>query len=446
MRDILVTLIVAGLIPIILRKPYVGILTWVWLSVMNPHTQGWGFAVNFPFAAIIGALTLVSLFINKVPKTAPNVPVVIVFVAFILWMNVTTFFAIHPDLVYEQWEKVMKIMLMSYVTFILIRDKKHVQLLIGVIVFSLAYYGVKGGIFTLTSGGQHRVWGPGNSFIAGNNEIALALITTIPLLYYLQVTTKNKLAKYGLVAAMLLCAIAALGSYSRGALLALAAMGGFLWLKSQHKVRLALLFILAIPLMLAYMPEQWTERMDSINTYEQDRSVAGRFNAWGMAYNLTKDRPIVGGGFVVTTRELFTRYASDVGDEPRAAHSIYFQALGEHGYVGLGLYLLLGFLTWRSGDWIIRNTKDLKEYQWASNLASMIQVSLVGFASGGAFLSLLYFDVPYYLMVAMVATRIIVEKALEEKEAALDSPVNSASSSQQLGKPVHLRPITRDTS
>ena len=154
MRDVLVTLIVVGLIPLILKRPYVGILTWVWLSVMNPHTQGWGFAVNFPFAAIIGALTLVSLFINKVPKTAPNVPIVIVFVAFILWMNVTTFFAIHPDQVYDQWAKVMKIMLMSYVTFILIRDKKHVQLLIGVIVFSLAYYGVKGGIFTLTSGGQ----------------------------------------------------------------------------------------------------------------------------------------------------------------------------------------------------------------------------------------------------------------------------------------------------
>ena len=445
MRDILVTLIVAGTIPFILRKPYIGILTWVWLSVMNPHTQGWGFAAEFPFAAIVGALTLVSLFINKVPKTAPNVPVVIVFVAFILWMNVTTIFAIHPDQVFDQWFKVMKIMLMSYVTFILIRDKKHVQLLIGVIVFSLAYYGVKGGIFTLTTGGQFLVWGPGNSFIAGNNEIALALIITIPLLHYLQVTTKNKLAQYGLMVAMLLCAVAALGSYSRGALLALAAMGGFLWLKSRHKVRLALLCILAIPLMLAYMPERWTQRMDTINTYEQDQSVAGRFNAWGMAYNLTKDRPFVGGGFVVTTRELFTRYADDIGDAPRAAHSIYFQALGEHGYVGLGLYLLLGFLTWRSGVWIIRNTKGLKEYQWASSLASMIQVSLVGFAAGGAFLSLLYFDVPYYLMAAMAATRIIVEKALEEK-AALDNPVKSANSSQQLGKPVHLRPITRDTS
>jgi probable O-glycosylation ligase (exosortase A-associated) len=359
-------------------------------------------------------------------------------------MNVTTFFAIHPELVYDQWSKVMKIMLMSYVTCILIRDKKHVQLLIGVIVFSLAYYGVKGGIFTLTSGGLYMVMGPGNSFIAGNNEMALALVITIPLLYYLQIITKHKLARYGLVVAMLLCAVAALGSYSRGALLALAAMGGFLWLKSQHKLRLALLCILAIPLVLAYMPEKWTQRMDTINTYEVDQSVAGRFNAWGMAYNLSKDRPLVGGGFAVTTRELFDRYAEDVNDVPRAAHSIYFQALGEHGYVGLGLYLLLGFLTWRSGVWIIRNTKNLKEYQWASSLASMIQVSIIGFATGGAFLSLLYFDVPYYLMAAMMATRIIVEKELKKK-AALDIPVINTDTSRQIGKPVHLQPVTRDS-
>jgi len=445
MRDILVTLIFAGALPFVFKRPYIGVLLWVWFSVMNPHTLGWGFAVNFPFAAIIGALTLFSLIINKVPKTAPNVPVVIVFIAFILWMNVTTFFAIHPDLVIEQWIKVMKIMLMTYVTFILIRDKKQVQLFVGMIIFSLAYFGVKGGIFTLTSGGQYLVWGPGNSFIAGNNEIALALVITIPLLHYLQMTTKNKLAQYGLMIAMLLCAIAALGSYSRGALLALTAMGGFLWLKSKHKARLAILLAFTIPLMLAYMPEQWTQRMVTINTYEQDQSAMGRFNAWGMAYNLANDRPLVGGGFVVTTRELFAHYAVDLGDVPRAAHSIYFQALGEHGYVGLGLYLLLGFLTWRSGVWIIRNTKDLKEYQWASSLASMIQVSLIGFAAGGAFLSLLYFDVPYYLMVAMVATRVIVEKALEER-AALDNPIENTGSSQQLGKPVNLRPITRDTS
>ncbi len=444
MRDILITLIIFGSIPFILRKPYIGALMWVWISVMNPHTLAWGFAVNFPFAAIIAGVTMVSLILNKVPKSIPLTPIVLIFMAFVFWMNVTTIFALYPDLVYDQWNKVMKIMLMSFVTLMLIKTKRHVQLLIGVIVFSLSYYGVKGGIFTLLGGGEHLVWGPGNSFIAGNNELALALIMTIPLLHYLQVVAKNKWVHYGLLATMLLCAVASLGTYSRGALLALAAMGGSLWIKSQKKFRLAILFILAVPLVIAYMPEQWNIRMDTITTYEADASVQGRFSAWEMAFNLAKDRPLVGGGFEITTPELFSRYAPNKGDVPRAAHSIYFQALGEHGFVGLGLYLLLGFLTWRTGAWIIRNTRGLHEYQWAFSLASMIQVSMIGFATGGAFLSLLYWDVPYYLMAAMVVTRIIVENELKEK-AALTISAKSTRPSHQLGIPEPIRPITKDS-
>ncbi len=444
MRDLLVTLIIAGTIPFIFKRPYIGALVWVWLGVMNPHTNTWGFAYDFPFAAIIACVTLVSLIISRDPKNLPLVPVVMALIAFVFWMNVTTLFALHTDFLYDMWIKVMKIMLMLFVVLMLIKTKQHVQLLIGIIVFSIGYYGVKGGIFTLLTGGEFRVWGPGNSFISGNNEMALALIMIIPLLHYFQVLSKNIWVRHSLTVAMVLCAIAALGSYSRGALLAIAAMGLFLWLKSQHKVRLGLLFILAIPLMLAYMPEQWTQRMDTLSTYELDQSVQGRFNAWGVAFNLAKDRPFVGAGYEVATPELFARYAPNPADVPRAAHSIYFQALGEHGFVGLGLYLLLGFLTWRSGVWIIRNTRDLSGYQWASSLASMIQVSLIGFATGGAFLSLLYFDVPYYLMTAMVVTRVIVEKELEEK-VALAIPVKSTDSLHQPGKLNPSRAITRDS-
>jgi probable O-glycosylation ligase (exosortase A-associated) len=390
-------------------------------------------------------VTFVSLIISRDPKNLPLVPVVIALIAFIFWMNVTTLFALHTDFLYDMWIKVMKIMLMLFVVLMLIKTKQQVQLLLGVIVFSIGYYGVKGGIFTLLTGGEHRVWGPGDSFISGNNEIALALVMIIPLLHYFQVVSKKIWVRHSLTVAMLLCAIASLGSYSRGALLAIIAMVVFLWFKSKHKFRLAILFILAIPIMLAFMPEQWTQRMDTINIYEEDESVQGRFSAWGMAFNLAKDRPLVGGGFIVITPELFARYTTDPTNVvPRAAHSIYFQALGEHGFVGLGLYLLLGFLTWRSGVWIIRNTRDLSGYQWASSLASMIQVSLIGFATGGAFLSLLYFDVPYYLMTAMIATRILVEKELEEK-AALAIPVKSTDSLHQPGKLNPSRAISRDS-
>ncbi len=445
MRDILVTLIVAGIIPFIFRRPYIGVLLWVWLAVMNPHRLAYGFAYeDIPFAAIVGGVTLLSLFFSKDPKNLPLAPPVMVLIAFVLWMNVTTLFAIYPDLVYDQWNKVMKIMAFTFVTLMLIKTKQQVQLLLVVILFSLCYYGVKGGVFTLTTGGVHMVLGPDDSFIAGNTEMALALVMIIPLLHYFQVISKKIWVRHSLTVVMVLCAMASLGSYSRGALLAIAGMGLFLWLKSKYKFRIALLFILALPLMLSFMPERWNERMGTIQTYEQDESVMGRFNAWGMAFNLAKDRPFVGGGFEIAEPGTFARYAPNKIDVPRAAHSIYFQALGEHGFVGLGLYLLFGFLTWRSGQWIIRNTRGLGEYQWASSLASMIQVSFVGFAIGGAFFSLLYWDVPYYLMTAMVATRILVEKELV-KQTAMAIPVKSTDSLRQLGKLNPSRAITRDS-
>jgi probable O-glycosylation ligase (exosortase A-associated) len=444
-RDILVTLIVFGLLPSVFKRPYVGVLMWVWISVMNPHTQGWGFATTFPFAAIIGGATMVSMVFSKDSKNLPRSPVTWTFIAFVLWMNVTTVFALYPVEAFEQWNKVIKIMLMTFVTFMLIKTKEQIQLLIWVIVVSLGYYGLKGGIFTIIGGGVDMVLGPEGTFIGGNNEIALALIITIPLMHYLQMISQKAWVRHSLTVAMLLSAFAALGSYSRGALLAIAAMCFFLWLKSQHKLRIGLLLIMAIPPALAFMPERWSERMDTIHSYEEDGSVQGRFNAWWMAYNLAKDRPLTGGGFEVSMPELFYRYAPDPEDL-HAAHSVYFQALGEHGFMGLGLYLLLCLMTWRTGSWIVRNTANLKELKWAFNLATMIQVSMVGFAVGGTFLSLLYFDVPYYLMAAMVATRLVVEKELKEKNASFIAQRGNASQ-RQFGQlnPSQSQPVARDS-
>jgi len=151
----------------------------------------------------------------------------------------------------------------------------------------------------------------------------------------------------------------------------------------------------------------------------------GRINAWHMAYNLALDRPLVGGGFHIYDAMVFQLYAPNP-DDIHAAHSIYFQTLGEHGFVGLFLYLLLGVLTWRTGAWIVRNARPHEDLRWAADLAAMTQVSLLGFAVGGAFLSLVYFDVPYYLMAGLVVTRRVVEAELKNKRAAEQAMLRSA--------------------
>ena len=48
--------------------------------------------------------------------------------------------------------------------------------------------------------------------------------------------------------------------------------------------------------------------------------------------------------------------------------------------------------------------------QGARNLAAMLQVSLVGYAVGGAFLGLAYFDLFYHLVALLAVTRAVVER------------------------------------
>ena len=192
----------------------------------------------------------------------------------------------------------------------------------------------------------------------------------------------------------------------------------FLWLKSTKKLQLAIIFVIAIPLLIGFMPEEWSARMSTIKTYEQDASSMGRINTWWMTFNLANEHPFMGGGFQIYEPESFAKWAPDPTDI-HAAHSIYFSALGEHGYVGLLLFLTLLTLTWRTGSTIIRMSKGLPDLLWATNLAKMLQVSIIGYAVGGSFLSVLYFDVFYYIIACLVLLRTIVEKEVSNSPAIL---------------------------
>ena len=410
MRDLLITAIVLGSLPLIMKRPYIGVLMWSWIGYMNPHRLAYGFANEFPFAKIVGAVTIAALLFSREEKSISWSREIVLLVCFNVWMTVTTVFAMNPVEAWPQWEKVIKIQLMVFITLMLIRDRDKLESLIWVIVVSLGYYGVKGGLFSILTGGQHLIWGPDGSFIAGNNEIGLALTMTLPLMRYLQLTTQNQRVSKGLIGAQALMAVAIIATYSRGALLAVSAMGFFLWMKAKNKALLGMVFLLALPILFAFMPDKWFARMETIQTYEQDRSAQGRINAWTFAYNLAADRPILGGGFEVFSRDIFlqTNYAPDPTNF-HDAHSIYFEVLGEQGYVGLLLFLSIAILTWSKASHIMAQTVKEPDLQWAKELASMLQVSLVGYAVGGAFLGLGYFDLYYHLVAMTVVLARLVE-------------------------------------
>ncbi len=402
MRDLLMLGIVLGALPFAFRHTWVGVLLWTWISIMNPHRLTFGFAHDAPWAAIVAGVTLISLIITRDKLSMPWEPPVKVLLAFIAWMGLTTAVSFYPMLSWVQLEKVLKIQLMTMVALAALKERKHVELFIWVNALSIGFFGFKGGLFTLRTGGGSTVSGPPGGFIEGNNEIALALVMAIPLMNYLRTVATRPLLRFALLMLMALSAIAAIGTQSRGALLAISAMGLVLWARSTKKMVSAVVIGIVATSIIAFMPGSWDQRMGTIQNYEQDSSAMGRINAWAMALNLANDR-FLGGGFASYTGDVFARYAPNPTDL-HVAHSIYFSVLGEHGYGGLFLFLLVWWLTFRMAGKIRREAKLKDETQWAFYLAGMCQVSLVGYAVGGAFLSLAYFDLPYNILVILVVT------------------------------------------
>ena len=408
MRDILITAIIFGMLPIVLRRPWIGALMFVWVSLMTPQRYAFGFAYDFPFAALIAVCTLVGLLMTRDELRYDTNITLFLLILLPLWMCVTYAFAFEREAGFARWIEVMKIFFFIQVSALVLRTRKHIEWLLWVIVVSIGFYGVKGGLFTLLSGGENKVYGPpGDSFMSDNNAISVALVMVVPLMYYLRTVEKSKWVRHGLFVSMILSSVAVLGSYSRGAFLAVCAMLLYLWLKSQSKLLFGVVMVVLVPLAIGFMPGTWSDRMNSISGYEQDSSSMGRINAWKTAINIANDRPLVGGGFELYTARTFARYAPDPEDV-HAAHSVYFQMLGEHGYVGLLIFLAIGVSAWITARRTIVLAARSPESEWAGQLARAIQASLAGFAVGGAFVNIAYWEPPYYeILILLVAFRLV---------------------------------------
>jgi probable O-glycosylation ligase (exosortase A-associated) len=285
---------------------------------------------------------------------------------------------------------------------ILATNKVRLHAMMWVVSISLSFWGVKGGLFTIRSGGVFHVIGPDNSIIGDNNQLALAIVMILPILNYLRVQTQSRFIKYGIIATIALNILTVLGTYSRGGVISLTTLAAAFWFRSKNKFIYPIIAVIVIIPVLMFMPDSFYARLSTINKYDEDTSVQGRLMAWEVAVRYATDHFPFGAGFYgPQLRQVFNYYFPNA--ENHAAHSIYFQVLGEHGYIALTLYILIIVLTMRNCSTILRKTAKVPELAWAAELSRMMQLSLLVFCVGGAALSMAYYDV-FVLWVALSAT------------------------------------------
>lgn len=418
MRDLAFTAVMIGLLGIAAGRPFVGVLLWSWISFMNVHQLSWGFASSQPWAAVVFVVTVFGCFVAREPKRPPINTLTILIVLFMVGITLTSLVALVPaEAVWSKWDRVFKIMLGVLLTAALLDSRRRVHAMIWLIVASLGYFGVKGGIFTLTTGGGHIVLGPPNSMIGDRNHLSTALLVSLPLMNYLRLQSRHRPVQLGLIFAMATTLFSVVGSQSRGALVGLVATAAMLWLRSRGKILSGAAIAAAVGLAITFMPETWTGRMNTILHYEDDGSAMGRVTIWLASFHIALMRPLFGGGFrAMYQSEIVSRAMPGV--TARAAHSIWFEVLGEHGFVvfaiWLGMLITGGVYTLQ----IARRTRDRPELRWAYDLARMTQVAMVAYVSAGSFVSLSYWDCFWTLMVTIGAVNRLVNEALRTVPAA----------------------------
>jgi len=404
LRDLALALLLIGGLPVAFRRPFIGALVFAWLGMMNPHRFSWGFAYDFPWSKLYAAVIFAGVLASKEDILwKDSIRRYRIMLLILAWAAITTVFALEPWRALSKLTDVVKIQVMCLVTLALLTDRARITALLIVMTLSVAFFGTKGGIFTIAHGGEFKVWGPEDTAIRDNNHLATGLVMLLPLLYWLSTIMRRWWLKLAMLCSMILCAVSVFGSHSRGAFLAVAAMSLFFLIKSDRKLLAIPLIAVGMVASVFVMPEQYWERIETIQTYQDDPSATGRINTWTTAFRIANDRP-TGGGYEYYSPRSFARYAPNP-EAIHSAHSIYFQALGEHGWPGLLLFLAFWLsIWWQCG----RARKELPagpEHDSMRLLLRMIQVSLVGYAVGGAFVNIGNWDFPYYLAIIVLAAR-----------------------------------------
>jgi O-antigen ligase len=187
-----------------------------------------------------------------------------------------------------------------------------------------------------------RVGGAMRRFSAGGadaNSMAMTLALTLPMAWYLSLTTDRPMLRWVCRSYVPVGLFAAALSGSRGGMIAMmiALLVVPLTMKLSPRRLMAAILLLGLSggLVMAYVPDTLIERLSSTGQSLEGGSYGGRFKFWVAGVHAFTRQPLMGygvGGFV-------SAITPELGSQALVAHNSYLSVLVEEGLVGLILYL-----------------------------------------------------------------------------------------------------------
>ena len=423
MRDLIFVGYLGLIMLLAFKRPFLFTMIYAYIDIVAPQRLSYFMLNSIPLSLIVFALAVLGFLISDEKKDVRISPRWVLLLLLVCYCGYTTTIADEPVFALEKWGWVWKALIFAAFLPLTLRTRLRIETLALVMVLCASTLIVTGGIKTMAGGGGYGVLVlliDNNSGLYEGSIISTVSIAIIPLILWLAnhgtIFKPDWRVRIYVAALIFSCLLIPVGTQARTGLVCIIVLAVLLLRFNKYRFLYAAgavtLGLMAIP----FLPQSFTERMETIQNYEADESASTRVAVWSWTLEYVKTHPF-GGGFeayrqnkisyeipVIDENGLDTGEIQSgekaIEDEGRAYHSSYFEMLGEQGWPGLTIWLILNF----GGVWrmeMIRRMykkRDRDDEAWVAPLAVALQNAQVIYLIGSLFVSIAFQPFVYMLI------------------------------------------------
>ena len=367
-------------------SPFVFSLGYVWVDTLLPQRLSYSLLGNLQLAFIFGA-GAVGIFFLKDRRSPPRISTVYVLIGLMaIWITLTTTWALVPVFAWAKWDASFKTLVFVMFMPFVFRTRVQIEAFVLVFAFAAAAHLLPWGIKTMLSGGGYQLslglMGSNSTMLAESSTVAAVTIMFIPLLLWMRqhslIIPWPAVRLWTATVMTVLYIVANIGTFARTGLLALGVVGFAMLMRTRRKVLYIFLVAILAGIGFYFTSERWTSRISTISDYETEGSAAVRILVWLWTLNFATTHPFGGGfnSYFINVLSLPAGNGEFTILTGKAFHNIYMAALGEHGYPGLALYVIILVLTLWNLQRDIRICKPRPDLVWAADLARANQLGI----------------------------------------------------------------------
>lgn len=395
--------IIAGFV--FFAYPIVGLICFIILSFIRPADFVPGLQA-LPLAKIIGGSTLLVLIIRNLRYRdflfKNRQTYLLIALMSVLFISVP--FSFWPDKSLDVSLAFMKL-IVFYLLFINIaRNLKVLRVVSLIALLSIIVLGIST-IQSYFLGTFRAATTIGSGMYGDANDLALVMVTAIPLAYFWKGGKIGWFAsfilKWGSVAILVTAIIM---TQSRGGFLGLIAVFFALHMGQKNRtMRISALALTAI-LLIILLTSTAGERYKTIANYDQDFSAMGRLSAWQAGVKMMATRPLNGVGVGTFSAAFGTAYrpAGFSSNQWLDPHNSLIQVGAETGLIGLAIFLYMctySLLQLRR----VRKEAERTDNKRITETCNILRASIIGFFVGAFFITQAFSFMLYFLIASIVS-------------------------------------------